>query len=229
MRERHSTRAPFDRNRSVARKDLAQILESARCAPTPHNMQNFEIVVVSDKKLLGAISSIESPISDEFIRENYQQLSFSETELRRRKVGLLGTMFPAFMRNPEGKLDARKKRTMSSQESLVKTGPVLLVVVFDPAKRAPASEGDFLGIMGLGCVMENMWLAAQSLGLAFHVVSSLGEAPVEAEVKRLLQIPKNLRIAFGARLGYPTSVPRRQLRVRRDMEDFVHHNQYDKS
>jgi nitroreductase len=192
-------------------------------------MQNFEIVVVDDRKLLNAIGSIESPISDAFIRENYQQLSFSEGELKRRKVGLLGTMFPPFLRNPEGKYAASEKRTTFSQESLVKTGPVLLVVIYDPVKRAPASEGDFLGIVGLGCVMENMWLAVQSLGLAFHIVSSLGEEPIETEVKRLLQIPKGLRIAFGARLGYPTSAPRKQLRVRRDVEDFVHHNQYGKN
>lgn len=208
---------------------MDQIFEAARWAPTPHNMQNFEIVMVDDRKLLGAIGAIESPISEDFIRENYQQLSFSEAELKRRKVGLLGTMFPAFLRNPEVKLDARRKRGMSSQESLVKKDPVLLIVVYDPAKRAPASEGDFLGIMSLGCVMENMWLAAQSLGLAFHILSSLGEAPMEAEVKRLLQIPKGLRIAFGVRLGYPAYPPRKQLRVRRDVEDFVHLNHYGKN
>jgi hypothetical protein len=32
----------------------------------------------------------------------------------------------------------------------------LLVILFDPSKRAPASEGDVLGMMSLGCVMENM-------------------------------------------------------------------------
>ena len=49
-------------------------------------------------------------------------------------------------------------------------GERLLRVVsrFDPAaehrfrKRAPASEGDALGIMSLGCVMQNMWLMAES-------------------------------------------------------------------
>jgi hypothetical protein len=32
----------------------------------------------------------------------------------------------------------------------------MLFVVYDPAKRAPASEGDFLGALSLGYVMENM-------------------------------------------------------------------------
>ena len=226
IQQRQSIRTPFDRNHSVADEDLLQILEAARWAPTPHNMQNFEIIVVDERGLLEAISSVESPISEVFIRENFQQLSFSLEELKRKKVGLLGTMFPPELRNPEAKLDGSKKRKWSSQERLVKSGPVLLIVIFDPSRRAPASEGDFLGIMGLGCVMENMWLMAQSLGLAFHIISSLGEEPVETEIKNILQIPKGLRIAFGARLGYPPSKSSRYLRVRRDVNEIAHHNQY---
>jgi hypothetical protein len=32
----------------------------------------------------------------------------------------------------------------------------MILVVNDPAKRAPASEDDFLGALSLGSVMENM-------------------------------------------------------------------------
>jgi len=31
--------------------------------------------------------------------------------------------------------------------------PMLIVVTFDPRRRAPALEGDVLGMMSLGCVM----------------------------------------------------------------------------
>ena len=86
--------------------------------------------------------------------------------------------------------------------------PAMLIVVYDPAKRAPASEGDFLGIISLGCVMENMWLMANSLGISFHIVSSLSSGTVGKEVKNILDIPENLKIAFSCRLGY--SFPRRQ-------------------
>ena len=50
-------------------------------------MQNFEIIVVDDKKVLDAIGSIKSTVSETFIRENYQQLSFSEEELLKKKLG----------------------------------------------------------------------------------------------------------------------------------------------
>ena len=68
---------------------MEKILEAARWAPAAHNMQNFEIVVVDDKKSLAAISGIKRSPNLTFIRENYQQLSFSEDELRRKKVGIL--------------------------------------------------------------------------------------------------------------------------------------------
>ena len=101
------------------------------------------------------------------------------------------------------------------------------IVLYDPARRAPASEGDFLGIISLGCMMENMWLTAFSMGVGFHIVSSISAGPVEKEIKKLLEIPKHLNIAFSVRLGYPTG-PVKYLRVRRDIEDFVHYNGFEK-
>jgi hypothetical protein len=48
---------------------------------------------------------------------------------------------------------------------------------------------------------------------------------VEGEVKRILGVPGHFKIAFSARLGYPFSTPA-YLRVRRDVEDFAHHDHY---
>jgi nitroreductase len=104
----------------------------------------------------------------------------------------------------------------------------MLIVVYDPDRRAPASEEDFLGIVSLGCVMENMWLMANSLGISFHVVSAIGTDPVEKEVKRILNIPDRLKIPFAFRLGYPFSTPAKYPRVRRDIEDFTYHNRFGK-
>ena len=221
IRKRKSTRISFDSERPVAKEDLTQILEAGRWAPTAHNMQNFEIIVVDDKSILDAIGSIKSTISETFIRENYHQLSFSEEELQKKKVGILGTMFPPAWRTPGYKPD---KETDLGRP--IQTSPVMLIVVYDPDRRAPASEGDFLGIVSLGCVMENMWLMANSLGIYFHVVSAIGTDPVEKEVKRILNIPDRLRIPFAFRLGYPASTPAKYMRVRRDVEDFTHHNRY---
>jgi len=224
MKNRQSVRGPYDLYRPVAKEDLQQILEAGQWAPTAHNMQNFEIIVVEDLNLLKKLGDLKSPISQTFIRENYQQLSFSVEELCRKKVGILGSMFPAFMRNLTIKPSPWEK-TSSFQGSLAKKSSVLLVVVYDPGRRAPASQGDVLGFMSLGCVMENMWLMAHSLGISFHIISSFSNSAVESKVKRILGIPRNLKIAFTCRLGY-ISKPAQYLRVRRNVEDFTFYNRY---
>ena len=222
IQERHSSRMPFDPERPIRKEDLRQILEAGRWAPTAHNMQNFEIVVVDDKKILEELGALKGAISETFIQENYQQLSFSEEELLRKKVGVLATMFPPSWRTPGVKPVMEEGRSRPFPVC-----PTLLIVLYDPSKRAPASEGDFLGIISLGCMMENLWLESNSLGIDFQIISAIAGGPVGIEVKRILAVPENLKIAFTARLGYATMMPSRQyLRVRRDIDDFSHHNHF---
>jgi len=226
IQQRRSLRIPFDPNRQVSKEDLRKILEAGRWAPTAHNMQNFEIVVVDDKKILERIGNIKSRISVEFLRENYNQLSFSEEELLKKKVGILGTMFPPEWRDPTKMEEiARQSKPMPISQ---RTGncPVLLIVIYDSRKRAPASEGDVLGFMSLGCVMENMWLMAQSLGISLQILSVFSAYPVAKEVKQILGVPEYMNVAFTIRLGYPISTQAKYLRVRRDVDEFTHHNKY---
>jgi len=223
VKNRRSLRAPYDPARPVEPEKLAQILEAARWSPTAHNMQNFEIVVVDDAAVLHAIARLEHPVSETFVRENYAQLSLSEEELLQRRTGILGSMFPPSWRKPDFKLDELSADEIAAMGRPLPTSPLLLVVVYDPSRRAPASEGDFLGIVSLGCVMENIWLAAESAGLGMHIVSSLSSG---GEVKDILGIPERLTIAFSCRLGYPASAPPPYLRVRREVADFTHRNKY---
>ena len=226
IQERQSVRIPFDPEQPVSKQDLRQILEAMRWAPTAHNMQNFEVLVIDDKRVLDEIGNIESRISVEFLRENYQQLSFSEEELIKKKVGILGAIFPASWRDPT-KLDkVARESTPSSLKDTLRNSPVLLIVIYDSRKRAPASEGDVLGFISLGCVMENMWLTARSLGISLQILSVFSADKVEKEVKQVLHIPEYMKIAFASRLGYPISTPAKYLRVRRDVEDFTHHNRF---
>jgi len=197
MRDRRSLRVPYDRQRRISKEDLRRIVEAARWAPTAHNMQNFQIVVVDDRDALAAIGKMGFSLSEVFVRENYRQLSLSEEEKK-----AVGARVP------------------------LEASAALLVVVYDPRQRAPASEGDFLGIMSIGCVMENMWLMANSLGIGLHILSSLAADPAESELKRVLDIPGHLKVAFTCRLGYPVGQPGRYLRVRRDVDDVAHYNRF---
>jgi nitroreductase len=226
IKKRHSSRVFFDPNHLVTKEDLYIILEAGRWAPTAHNMQNYEVIIVDDKSLIQAIADMKVPVSLTFIKENYRQLSFSEEELKKKKTGILGSTFPPAWRKPDiKKADLKTKdRDLFMQQELNST-PVLGIVLYDPSKRAPASEGDFLGIISLGCVMENMWLMANALGMDFHIVSSLSNGSVERGIKKILDIPETLVIAYSFRLGYAVK-NFRNLRVRRDIKSFTHHNRY---
>src|SRR5580658_4306538 len=146
IRERQSARVPFDSGRLIPREHMAQILEAARWAPTAHNMQNFEIVVVDDRQLLQAMAAIRTNISPAFVRENYAQLSFSAQELQHKKVGLLGMMFPPSWRTPGVEPHLDEEHAHSILGEMIRMSAAVLVVLYDPRRRAPASEGDVLGM-----------------------------------------------------------------------------------
>ncbi|HBF36492.1 MAG TPA: hypothetical protein DDW50_04145 [Firmicutes bacterium] len=222
IQDRFSARGPFDPGRPVSKQDLERILGAGSWAPTAHNMQNFEFVVVDDAKLLAALGELKNSISMDFIKENYRQLSFSEEELKRKKVGILADRFPSAWTDPGATLEE-----LRATERTLPTSPDMLFMLYDPSRRAPASEGDFLGIISLGNVTQNMWLMASTLGIGFHIVSSFGDGVVEKEVKRILSIPDSLKIVYAIRLGYPLS-DSGYLRVRREVDDFAHHNHYGK-
>ena len=168
IQERQSARVPFDPNQKVSKEHLLQILDAGRWAPTAHNMQNFDVVVVDDKEVLEIIGNVKSRISEVFLRENYQQLSFSKDEFITKRVGLLGTMFPESWQSLEGIEKVVKTSSPSPLSGTISNSPTILIVLYDAMKRAPASEGDFLGKISLGTVMENMWIMSASLGIGFR-------------------------------------------------------------
>lgn len=233
IQRRRSSRVAFDPNRRVPKEDLMKILLAASWSPTAHNMQNFEVVVVDDPKQLHAIGDIKSGLSEVFIRENYEQLSFSEEELRRKKTGVLAAMFPPSWRDPKmfSKLEeAAFAEGPSFMKSTIRDCPTLLFVTYDSTRRAPASERDVLGFISLGCVMQNMWLMAEELGIGFQILSAFSSDRAENEVRKILGIPDHLKIGFTARLGYPKSESveslKKYLRVRRNIGDFSYRNRY---
>jgi nitroreductase len=227
IKKRHSARDAFDPDKKVAKNDLKKILESATWAPTAHNMQNFNILVIDDKGLLEKIENIKTKASADFIRENFNQLSFSTEELNKKKVGIMGTMFPSSWRNPDGDFEKIAKETPPlNLGNIMRDCPTLLIITYDKTKRAPGSENDAMGFIGLGCVMENIWLMAESLNIGMQIISFFAAEDAEKQLKEILSIPDNQKIAFAIRLGYPV-ITTDYLRVRRNVEDFTSLNGFN--
>lgn len=203
---------------------MEKILEAGRWAPTSHNMQNFEIVVIDDESVLKRLGNLNATPSPEFIRENFKQLSMTEAEPARKKVGILGTQFPPAWRDRAQLETVIKERPLLNLGMLINGAPKILILLYDTRRRAPGSEGDMLGAVSLGCVTENMWLMAESLNIGFQILSMFG-SPVQKEVKKILEIPDHMAVLFAVRLGYPFARSE-ALRVRREIGSFSHRNNY---
>ena len=67
--------------------------------------------------------------------------------------------------------------------------PTLLMVLYDPKKKAPALAVDIYGFIGLGCLMENIWLTTQALGISMQILSLSATVSVEKELKQILKYP----------------------------------------
>jgi nitroreductase len=210
----------------IREQDLHRILDAARWAPTIHNMQNYEIIVVDDAQRLSAISAIQMAPMETFIRETHHQLSLSEAELLRRKTGLLASMFPESWHEAEALEADSAAPHHTFVGRTIQRCPVLLAVIYDSRRATCALEEAALDLMSLGCVMQNMWLMTESLGISMQVLSGLGAAAVEGQVQSILDIPQHLKIAFAARLGYPMTDTEGYMRVRRGIQDFTHRNRY---
>ena len=223
IEHRQSSRVPYDPSWHVTELELERIVDAARWAPTAHNMQNFRLVVVDDRAVLDELGAVRSTVSPEFIIENFHQLSFSDEELAARRVGILATMFPpSWLTDDPKRVPAHQMRLLGET---IAGAPMVIVALFDPTKRAPASDGDVLGMISLGCVLENMWLAAQASHLDAQVLSAFSSDGAEPEIRRILDIPELWRIAFALRLGHAIATPR-QPRVRRFPNEFVGRNRF---
>jgi nitroreductase len=226
MWQRHTCRSAFDPHRHIAEPDLRRILDAARWAPTAHNTQNFEVVAIDNERYLEVIRAIELPPAETFVRENLRQLSLPDAEMLQRRTGLSANMLPESWHEAAAAQGATAAAQLSYIGRSIQECPLLLVVVYDSRPAAPASEGRALDLISLGCVMQNMWLMSETLGISMQVLTALGTSGVEDQVRSILGIPAHLNVAFAARLGYPTDDSEGYVRVRRRISDFTHRNRY---
>lgn len=226
MWQRHTCRSAFDPNRHITEPDLQRILDAARWAPTAHNTQNFEVVVIDNARYLEAIRAIELPPVETFTRENFHPLSLPEAETLRRRTGLTARMLPASWLEAATVQEDAAAAHLSYIGRSIQECPLLLVVLYDSRPTAPGSEGRALDLMSLGCVMQNIWLMSENLGISMQILTALDSSGLEDRVRAILGIPPCLNIGFAARLGYPADDSESYLRVRRRISEFTHRNRY---
>lgn len=169
---------------------LLAVVDAAIRAPSPGNSQGWDFVVVTDPE-------------------------------RRRPLAAamrnaVGPLLPA----PESAADASRRRMLEGAHHLIEhleEVPAWILVcgraVYPPAKPSP----EWIGA-ALYPAAQNLLLAARAFGLGATFTTY--HMACEAEVRALLGLPEELRIAVSIPLGWP-AVPFGRV-LRRPVRDVVH-------
>jgi nitroreductase len=197
VRQRRTIR--LFRSEAVSRDEILRVLEAARWAPSGANAQPCEYVVVTGRAALDRI----------------------DTALRERRT-----------RRMKLRAGAEHTYALPSKDALA-DGAALIVVCADPRvmRAFPSSRHDDILVAeplhtywaSIGAAVENLHLAATAFGMGIVWISV---DPDMAEVLRdLMDVPKELEIAFCCPIGYPARVP--PVPTRRALGQVVHWEKYD--
>ena len=224
---RRSSRWLFSTKKQISDEDLKNILESARYAPSPHNRQPFDIIVVKDRNVIKQISEVGIRLNKKEI-DGHIFWTKSKKELESEGVGVQVDVVPKFVHDLKDKPeliddDEFWEKTMGLFATVMQASSLLLCIVFNPKLPGIGPLKNLWGILSVGAVMQNIWLAANDLGISVHLVSSqIMRAESKRKLYQILNIPKDYRLLFLFRLGYEGRFGKYGTPYRRKLEDFVH-------
>jgi len=106
----------------------------------------------------------------------------------------------------------------------IKTAPIVLAVCINKeiAESGFGDRGEFYALETIGASIQNMMLAAYSLGLGSCCVSAFDDD----EIKEILNCPKIIKPAALIPIGYPKEDP--EMPERDEINQFSYTNQYGK-
>jgi nitroreductase len=195
VRQRTSTRA-FSA-RTVAKEDIARIIESGVCAPTKGNCQIWEFVVVTgvkkqalDKELLHLVRTDLIPsmqVGDVDGKEKSEAVKRAERRSGQNKKEISGILSPLGMDFTTFMLEGTF--TFFS-------APVAILVWVDQA-----FSKDLPHILGVGAAVQNMLLAATNIGLGTCWIGGVWR--YEKTITSILGLPAGRKLLSSIALGYP--------------------------
>ncbi|MFX0141574.1 MAG: nitroreductase family protein [Candidatus Hodarchaeota archaeon] len=216
-------------NKQISEENLRKILEAARYAPTPHNSQPFEIIVVKDRGVIKQISEVGFKLTKKEVDEHFYWVRHSQEELELKKDGVLGDVLPKFVMDlkDDSKLindDEFWKKAMELYSILIQNSAILLFVLYNRKRPGVGPLKHLWGILSIGGVMQNIWLAANNLGISVQLVSGQLMNPESInKIREILNFPKeDYRLMLIFRLGYEGKFGKYGTKTRKELSDFVH-------
>jgi nitroreductase len=122
-------------------------------------------------------------------------------------------------------------QAFAESNRVIQDAPVILVVCAR-ASDDVVRDGKEYYLFDVGLAMSNMVLAATDLGLVTHLMTAFDEA----EVKRVLHIPADVRAVVATPLAYPleasydeAATERLQTRTRKELKEMVFYDRWSES
>lgn len=234
---RRSYRGQFQ-DRKIRPEDLDKLLEAARWAPSPFNVQPWELLIIREREGKIALADLtEKCVAEQFkntrfLDDNRRWMRLTEEEWEETRDGVLladhvnlpqvvpkdPTVLGPLLKNAKhlgilGHLGAGKVPA-KELSNLVRTSPLLILVLMNTNRRPPGEGAARWMWIGMGAMIQNLLLAATTL----HIGTQFVSAPIERQkdrqcVRDIFDLPASVEIISLMRLGYINSVGRKSVRL----------------
>ena len=236
-------------HKPVTRQHLDTIIEAARWAPSPFNIQPWDILIVteqSSKEKLAdlVLHSMASQMGDaRFLNEAGSWMNLTADEWKRRGEGVMiedhidvpgfikdKTKLRPLMKNAKnlsflGKLGLGKIGA-SKFVKLIAEAPLIMIILMNTSKDCPGQNRATWRLLSMGAIIENVLLAATSLNIGTHFINAPLETAEDREkLRNLFSIPKDYEPVCLLRAGYPIEPLKESARL--DPKRFVHYERFD--
>ncbi len=235
--QRRTHRGAF-RTDAISQADLDQLIQAAQWAPSPFNTQPWEFLIIREAAGKNALAELTAQsVVDQFkdstfLDDNRHWIRLTEAEWEERGDGVLLTdhvdLPPMFRKDPSklkpllkhakhlsilGHLGAGKLPAKEISE-LVRTSPLLILILMDSTRRPPGEGGGRWMWLGMGAAIQNLLLRATALGMGTQFVSASLERQADRErIQEIFNIPNSHEIITLLRLGYLDSIHGKSVRL----------------
>jgi nitroreductase len=189
MRSRRSKR--LFKDTPVEKDVLEKVIEAARFAPSQHNEQSTEFIVIQDRKLIHKITALTAEGIGKLA--GYAKNPIARMMMR-RALGRRGAE-TVFKLAPE--MEGLVSLFKSGTDWILRDAPVLILFCADSA------GGSFAGV-NANLALHNAALAAETVGLGcFYEGFVVTTAERDDRIASLVSLPETHMIYGALAIGYP--------------------------
>jgi len=189
IRSRRSKR--LFKDKPVERDVLEKILEAARFAPSQHNDQSTEFIVIQDTKIIHEITALTAEGIGKLAGYTKNPIGrmMMRRALGRRGAGTVFELAPEL----EGLVSLFKSGT----DWILRKAPTLILFCAD-------SAGGYFAGVNANLALQNAALAAETVGLGcFYAGFVVTIAESDDRIARLVSLPETHKIYGALAIGYP--------------------------